>query len=104
MGKKMANAPVYFAIVQVRFNAIMALEDYASKIQEAMRRQGFPDFKRGLKTTINMSPMQSAESAPQNVPFVQTPQYKFSDINQTSGFVLHPEFLVFQTICIYDSM
>ena len=32
MSKKMTNAPVYFALAQVRFNAVLALDQYVSTI------------------------------------------------------------------------
>ena len=38
MSKKMSRAPVYLALAQVRFNRLLALDNYAPTIQEALRK------------------------------------------------------------------
>jgi uncharacterized protein (TIGR04255 family) len=40
MARKMTRAPVYFAIMQARFNPILALDSYAPQIQERFRKHG----------------------------------------------------------------
>lgn len=97
MGKKLKNAPVYFTLVQVRFNSILALESYAPKIQESLRKQKYPDFKRGVVHTLNISPpMPEGETNP-HIPFSQTQRFMFSNMERTSGFILDEGALTFQT-------
>ncbi len=96
MGKKMRHAPVYFTIVQVRFNPIMALDDYAPKIQDRMRRDGFPDLQKGMLATFNLN-IAPGEAGPAQVPVAQTARYTFSNMAKTAGFILDQGSLSFQT-------
>ena len=96
MGKKMTQAPVFFAIVQVRFNPIMALDDYAPKIQDRMRLDSFPDLQKGMLATFNLN-ITAEEARPAQVPVEQTARYMFSNINRTAGFILDQGSLSFQT-------
>jgi uncharacterized protein (TIGR04255 family) len=59
MRAKMKSAPVYYVIVQVRFNPILSLDTYAAQIQERLRKEGFPDAQRGFLATINAAPTRS---------------------------------------------
>ncbi|MDA8248467.1 MAG: TIGR04255 family protein [Rhodospirillales bacterium] len=96
MGKKMRHAPVYFAIVQVRFNPIMALDDYAPKIQDRMRRDGYPDLQKVMFPTFNLN-ISPGEASPVQVPVVQTARYTFANMAKTSGFALDQGSLSFLT-------
>jgi uncharacterized protein (TIGR04255 family) len=95
MAKKMTNAPVYFALMQVRFNPILALDSYAPAIQERFRKRGFPDAQRGVRQTLNLN--LAAPGGPPQVPFGQTALYTFYNMNRTSGFILDQVALSFQT-------
>lgn len=104
MGQKMALAPVYFAIVQARFNQILALDSYAPQIQERMRKHGYPDFQKGILTTLNLAPAAAnlapaaaTEAVAAHMPVVQETRYVFSNMELTSGFVLNQNALSFQT-------
>lgn len=94
MGTKMTTPPIFFALIQVRFNTLMALENYANAIQETFRKQGFPDVQRGLVATINL-PIPSGNGAPPQL--TQTPRYLFANMNRTAGFILEPSAISFQT-------
>jgi uncharacterized protein (TIGR04255 family) len=96
MARKMTHAPVYFAIVQVRFNPILALDSYAPQIQERFRKHGFPDAQRSVLATVNLN-LSSPEGAAPQVPIAQTARYTFYDMNRTRGFILDQGALSFQT-------
>jgi uncharacterized protein (TIGR04255 family) len=97
MARKMTHAPVYFAIVQARFNPILALDSYAPQIQEHFRKHDFPDAQRGALATFNLNlAAPTEESAPQ-VPIVHTARYTFFNIDRTAGFILDQGGLSFQT-------
>ena len=96
MGKKMRHAPVYFTIVQARFNPIMALDDYAPKIQDRMRRSDFPDLQKGMLATFNLN-IAPGEAGPPQVPVAHTARYAFTNMAKTSGFILDQGSLSFQT-------
>jgi len=99
MGKKMSNAPVYFTVVQVRFNPVLNLDNYLTSIQEQMRTAHFPDFKR---ETIQQLVMQFAPAAEGGQPpapsFSPRARCVFGDINQTTEFILEHNALALQTV------
>jgi uncharacterized protein (TIGR04255 family) len=97
MGTKMRHAPVYFTIAQARFNSILALDSYAPQIQERLRKEGFPDAKKGFLATINLNLAAPTEASAPQVPVAQTTRYMFCNMEQTSGFILDQGALSFQT-------
>jgi len=100
MGEKMNNAPVYFTIVQARFNNLWALDTFAPTIQENMRKAGYPDAKKTMLTTINfnINPIQSPlDPGQQQVPVTLTARYIFANIENTSAFMLDQGALTYQT-------
>lgn len=95
MARKMTHAPVYFAIVQARFNPILALDSYAPQIQEHFRKHGFPDAQKGALATFNLNLAAAAgQGAP---PVVRTDRYIFSDIDNRAAFILEQGALSLQT-------
>jgi uncharacterized protein (TIGR04255 family) len=100
MGKKMANAPIYFAIAQIRFNAILALEQYIPAIQDSLRRAGYPDFQKMFVAALNINLGSGRDQA---LPAIQ-PQarYSFLDRQRTSGFILDQTVLTYQATS-YDT-
>jgi uncharacterized protein (TIGR04255 family) len=90
MGKKMKNAPVYYALAQARFNTLASLETYVPAIQENLRKIGYPDFK-----TIQMAHLELS-----GVPVPKTTvatRYLFLNAPQTSGFILDQSWMTYQT-------
>ncbi len=103
---RMKNAPVYFALAQVRFNNLWALDTYAPGIQESFRKVGFPDAQKGVVSTFNLSPanMPSAggELVPQQIPVVQATQHRFANMEKSEGFYLDQSSMSFQTTYYED--
>lgn len=97
MGQKMRQAPVYFTLVQARFNAILALDSYVPQIQDHFRLQGFPDTQKGMLATFNLNAGASGEAGPSQVPVSQVTRYIFSNMDKTAGFILDQGSLSFQT-------
>lgn len=97
MGQKMKQAPVYFTLVQARFNAILALDSYVSKIQDQLRVQGFPDTQKGVLATFNLNVGTPSEASPPQVPVSQVTRYTFGNMDKTAGFILDQGSLSFQT-------
>lgn len=99
MGQKMSDAPIYFSLAQVRFNTILALDQYLPAIQDGLRKAGYPDFEKSFIGIINVSlgPASPAR-APVNLPPTQPqPRYSFYNEGKTSGFILDQSMMVFQT-------
>jgi uncharacterized protein (TIGR04255 family) len=105
MGQKMSNAPIYFALAQVRFNAILALDQYLPAIQDNLRKAGFPDFEKAFLGVINLAIGGGVPSQGSSIPAMQPMQpqarYTFSNEARTSGFVLDQSMMLFQTTA-YD--
>jgi uncharacterized protein (TIGR04255 family) len=97
MARKMTHAPVYFAIIQARFNPILALDSYAPQIQEHLRKDGFPDVERGALAKLSLNLATPTDGTPPQVPIVQTARYMFFNIERTAAFILDQGALSFQT-------
>jgi uncharacterized protein (TIGR04255 family) len=90
MKKKMKNAPIYYSLAQVRFNRLAAIADFVPKIQDSLRRAGFPDYQSVETTHVIFGVPQGAK------PTVIT-RYLFLNEKQTAGFILDESWLSFQT-------
>jgi uncharacterized protein (TIGR04255 family) len=97
MGQKLTNAPVYFSIVQVKFNPLFKLDTYAPDIQDRLRRAGFPDAKKEVLTHLSVVPTNAAEQAPAAMPITQSSRYKFGTKDATAEFILDQFALTYQT-------
>lgn len=97
MAQKMTNAPVYFVIVQVRFNQVLALDSYVPAIQEYMRKEGYPDFEKSIRATFNLKVEGTIEAGAGQVPLAQTARYTFANMDKTSCFLLDQGALSYQT-------
>jgi uncharacterized protein (TIGR04255 family) len=97
MGKRLKNAPIYHALVQVHFNAILPMEQYVPSIQDSLRKLGFPDYERSVIATVNVN-LAPAGEANAAVPAIQQMvRHQFLNESKTSGFVLENRGLVFST-------
>jgi uncharacterized protein (TIGR04255 family) len=90
MAKKMKNAPVYYALAQIRFNPLAALDTYVPAIQEKLRKAGYPDYQPQQATTFVVSGQQVVK------PNVAT-RYLFSNAKKSSGYWLDTAAMSFQT-------
>ncbi len=95
MGKKMSDAPVYFVLGQVRFNALLTLESYVPTIQDSLRKVGYADFAKATIATINLNI--GVQVAVNQVPVAQIPRYQFLNQAKTAGFILTQSALSFET-------
>src|SRR5450759_3507739 len=93
----MRQAPVYFTLVQARFNRILALDSYVPKIQDQLRLQGFPDTQKSVLATFNLNVGNPSESGVPQVPVSQMTRYMFGNMDKTAGFLLDQESLSFHT-------
>jgi len=94
MSKRMSRAPVYLGLAQVRFNRLLALDNYAPTIQEALRKLGYPDFRKVMAQTFSLNLAGSIEGG-QAVPATAVAQYVFSNMEKTRGFILLQDSLTY---------
>lgn len=93
MGSPLKTPPVYFTILQVRYNPILKLTEFLPAIQDAMRRSGFPDFKMQKIFTLQIS---NEAGQPKPVPTI-TDKYLFGDIDKKHNFTLDASSLTLQS-------
>jgi uncharacterized protein (TIGR04255 family) len=94
MGTPLKSPPVYFTVVQARFNTLLKLGDYLPSIQESMRKAGFPDFT-SRKTVALRFAAQEGQATPPSV--VNLDQFLFGNAEKTQIFVLNTDALTFQS-------
>lgn len=97
MGEKLRNAPVYFTIIQVRFNTIQKMDSFAPNIQEKFRKASFSDAQTNTLNTLNLSFGMSDAPAQQPIPLKQQTQHTYSNFENTACFILDQSSLTFQT-------
>jgi uncharacterized protein (TIGR04255 family) len=101
MGQKLSNPPIFFSLIQARFNPLFALESYVARIQDRLRQEGFPDASKNPVQIINLNV--TAGGAPQGlIPVTQSIRYIFGNRDRSSGFILDESALTFQTTS-YDT-
>lgn len=83
--------PIYFALVQVRFNPVLTLAEFMPRIQEAFRQIGYSDYRYN---STYVFPSDGSEGQP--VPVSQT-VYLFGNLEKKASFVLTSNSLAFQT-------
>ena len=95
MGQKMSKPPIFYTIGQIQFNPILEMAKYVPAIQEFLRTE-FPDFQVQKRANLQIRLSDDAPP-PQPVQTVTQERWLFTDLKKTSGYVLHPETLSFQT-------
>lgn len=93
MSPPLKNPPVYFTLVQVRFNAILKLADYLPAIQDALRKSGYPLFEEQRAMLVRVV-MRDGQPVPE--PQERT-RYQFADVEGTHAFLLDPDALTLQS-------
>ncbi|QKZ04140.1 TIGR04255 family protein [Pseudomonas eucalypticola] len=94
MSATLANAPVYYALAQVRFNPVALMEKFSSEIQDRLRRSGFPIFEMEKSQSFEFTDLNlSGEAKPK---ITETPNWFFTSADRLSGYVLGTDFLTFQ--------
>lgn len=93
--ERMTNAPVYYALVQVKFTPVAAMSKYVPEIQDALRLEGFPLFELDNSTRLKF------EIKNQNEPpvhsFENVSEWLMVSADKHSGFILGQDFITFHT-------
>jgi uncharacterized protein (TIGR04255 family) len=87
-------APVFYTLAQVQFNPITQMSDYVSRLQEHLRRNGFPDFRKEEQFELTIRRLE--ESQPDVQPQPHT-RWSFTNEERTEGYLLVSNALVFHT-------
>lgn len=95
MGTPLKNPPVFFTLVQARFNALLKIGDYVPAIQEALRKAGFPDFTSRQVMTLQLG--NQGDPAANGPVIGNLTQYVFGNSEKTHMFLLNPDALTLQS-------
>ncbi|MCD9118358.1 TIGR04255 family protein [Pseudomonas bijieensis] len=95
MSAKLENAPVYYALAQVRFNPVALMPKFADEIQDRLRKSGFPVFEIVQSHQIEFGDLTKNPDLKPNV--TQTPNWFFTSEDKFNGYVLGTDFFTFQT-------
>lgn len=94
MTAKMKDAPIFYTLGQVRFNAVLNMSDFVPKIHERIRKL-YPAVRQEELRRIQMNVANQESKDP--VSAFSVPRWSFTDLNNTSGYVLYTDSLVFHT-------
>lgn len=94
MGRKLANAPIFYTLGQIRFNPLLNMGDFVAKIHERLRKE-FPEVRQEDLRRVQMN--LAAQDGKDVVSTLATPRWSFSNLKKTSGYVLYTDSIVFQT-------
>ncbi|WP_422776838.1 TIGR04255 family protein [Pseudomonas mediterranea] len=100
MSAKLANAPVYYALAQVRFNPVALMEKFANELQDHLRRSGYPIFETEVGRSIDFGDATNNQEFKPTI--TETPNWFFTSGDRNNGYVLGPDFLTFQTTNYLD--
>jgi len=99
MGTKLKSAPVFYTLTQFKFNPIAQMSEYVPRLQERLRRIGYPDFRPETRFAINIR--RTEESQPE-IQKTQMDRWSFTNAKGDEGYLLLSDSLVFHTTA-YDS-
>ncbi len=94
MGKQWSNPPVFYTLAQVKFNHIAQMEEYIPKLQDQLRKSGYPDYKpeQAVEVAIN----RPGSSQP-DVRSQRLLKWSFTNAERTEGYVLQNDSLVYHS-------
>ncbi|MBE9061009.1 TIGR04255 family protein [cf. Phormidesmis sp. LEGE 11477] len=91
---KMNLAPVFYTLAQVQFNPIAQMSVYVDRVQEHLRRNGFPDFRE--ENLFELAIRRLDEPQPDVRPQKHV-RWSFTNTQRTEGYLLLSNALVFHT-------
>jgi uncharacterized protein (TIGR04255 family) len=100
MSAKLSNAPVFYTIAQVRFNAVLNMSAYIPDIQASLR-SAYPDFSYDKSKAIQVVNVGDPEKLPE-VRTLETDRWHFKNVQETSGYIVRNDSITFHTTA-YES-
>lgn len=91
----MSNAPVYYALIQIKFAPVKAMNKYVEDIQDALRLQGYPLYQENTGKQIFFNVGNPKESMEPTIKDVE--QWIMTNPEGNQGFILGYDSITFQT-------
>lgn len=92
MSTPATQAPVFYALAQIKFNWIEQMASYVGPLQDALRRHGYPDYREDHQLH-----MQVTHGPQLDVQRQEVKRWVFTDQERQEGFILLKDALIFQT-------
>jgi uncharacterized protein (TIGR04255 family) len=93
--EKMANAPVYYALAQARFNPVAAMEQYVATIQDSLRFQGYPLFEQSQ--VVRLIVPAAGQAPPAEPQTLRTTFWTITRSDRAAGYVLTSSDIFYHT-------
>jgi uncharacterized protein (TIGR04255 family) len=100
MGTRLANAPVFYTLAQIRHNPILKISDPTTimNLQDSLRRMGYTDFQTFSAVDISFPESGLSSQGQQMQPvFNQYERYVFANKDASKSFVVDRNAVTFQT-------
>ncbi|MBI2779069.1 MAG: TIGR04255 family protein [Gammaproteobacteria bacterium] len=91
------NAPVFYVLAHIQFNAIPVMAKFAGEIADRLRKIGYPDPQEEKQTIFSFGVAPDGSPSPQQVEQKEIPRWSISNTEKTSGFLLLQDALIFHT-------
>ena len=90
--KPLSKQPLALVLAQVRFSSILNLEEYIPKIQDFLRKNGYPIYFRRENFVLEVFP-----GGPVNIKQAAITQWRFENPSQDTVVLIDTEQILFQT-------
>lgn len=90
----MNTPPVFYSLIQVRFNRVSQMASYVPPFQDALRKTGFADYREEKQLEVQIL---GAGAGQPNVEQLVSRRWVFNDLAGQEGFVLLEDALVYHT-------
>jgi len=102
MSASWRNAPVFYVLAHIQFNAIPAMAKYADEIADRLRKIGYPDPQEEKQFIASFGVAPDGSPNPQQFERKEVTRWIISNSEKTSGFLLLQDALIFQTTTYHD--
>jgi uncharacterized protein (TIGR04255 family) len=86
---KLSKSPLVLVLCQVRFTPILAMADYVPRIQDHLRKRGYPH--------VRSAPGQDVVFSPTGLQVAQQPRWILQDKPRVRSIILAQSFVAFET-------
>lgn len=102
MSSSWDNAPVFYVLAHIQFNAIPAMARYADEIADRLRKIGYPDPQEEKQVVLSFGVAPDGSPNPQQVEQKEVARWRISNAEKTSGFLMLQDALIFHTTDYLD--
>ena len=102
MSSPWRNAPVFYVLAHIQFNAILGMAKFAGDIADRLRKIGYPDPQEEKQTVLSFGVAPDGSPSPHQVEQKEVPRWRISNTEKTSGFLLLQDALIFHTTTYLD--